>query len=128
MSVPLGLMPGGPGPGAMETPAPGGGGPGGPGGPEGILKILAGLQQSPPPDGEDQMLNQASMMLNAAYARIAPRSAKAARALMQANVQIQTARESLKAEGSRPLAAPPDLGMGMAGGMTGGGTPPGPMF
>jgi len=89
------------------------------GGPEGILKLLASFQQQPPPSGEDQMLNQASTMINAAYARIVTRSSKAARALAKANVEIQNAREALKAEPDSPLAAPPDLMGGMNPGAAG---------
>lgn len=77
------------------------------------MKFITSLQQSPPPDGEDQMLNQASMLINQAYGRIVQRSAKSAKALAEANVKIQSAREALKAEASRPQAGAPDMGMGM---------------
>ena len=121
MSIPPGLMPGGGGPpGALAPP---GGAPGA-GGPEGLLQILAGLQQSPEPDGADQMLTQATLSINGAYARIAQRSAKAAKLLMDANSRIQAARQALQEEASRPVAAPPGLGMP---GMGGGGGMAGPM-
>ena len=104
-------------PGQGGPPPPGAGGPGGGdllgGGPEGILKLLASFQQQPPPSGEDQMLNEASTMINAAYARILQRSSKAAKLLAEANVKIQGAREALKAEPDRNMAPPPDLMGGM---------------
>lgn len=108
-------------PGAAPGGMPGaeGGPPGGGAGPEGLLKVLASLQQSPEPDGADQMLNDATMKINAAYARVAQRSAKAAKLLMDANSRVQAAREALQQESSRALPAPPSLGMPPSGGMPG---------
>src|SRR5437899_5227849 len=97
MSVPPAMMSGSAGPGAMGPGGGPGGSPGGPA-PEEILKLLATLQQSPPPSGDDQMMNNASIMVNGVYARIAQRSAKAARLLMEANSKIQQAREALQHE------------------------------
>lgn len=111
MAIPGALMPGQGGP-----PPPGAGMDPMGGGPDAILKLLSSFQQAAQPSGEEQMLQQASLMINGAYARIAPRSAEAARALAQANVNIQTALQKLKAEPTRPLPGPPDLMGGMSPG------------
>lgn len=120
-------------PGLMELLGGGGGAPGGPpggdmggGGPDGMMKVLAGLQKQPPPDGEKQALTDASTKISMALSRIQLRSAKAAKLLSDAVSKIHAAREALDNEGSSPVAAPPDLGM--TGGMNpGGGSPGGPM-
>ena len=76
-----------------------------------MLKVLATLQSSPPPDGEQEALRDASMKIGMAFSRIQLRSAKAARLLSEAQSKIQSAREALQQEASRPLSAPPDLGL-----------------
>lgn len=106
----MGGPPGAPPMGGPPGPAPEGGG-----GPEGILKMLAGLQQQPPPDGEQEALRDASMKIGMAMARIQMRSAKAARLLADALSKVQQAREALQQEGHRSLNAPPDLGFAGAG-------------
>lgn len=88
------------------------------GGPEGLMKILASLQQQPPPDGEKQALQEASTKIAMAISRIQLRSPKAARLLAESVSKIQQAQETIAQEGERPIAAPPDLGM------TGGMVPP----
>jgi hypothetical protein len=85
------------------------------GGPEQMLKVLAGMQSSPPPSGEEEALRDASMKIGMAASRVAQRSAKAARLLAEAIAKIQSAREALQAEPSRALAAPPDFGLSMIG-------------
>jgi len=92
---------------------------------ESILRVLASLQQQPPPSGEEQMLTEAaqklqdaSVILNAAYARVVQRSASSSKAIAEASkcaadgvTKISTARQELQDEGTRPLASPPDFGM-----------------
>ena len=115
MSVPGLMMPG---QGAPPPPGADGGGVGGPmggGGPDAILKLLASLQQQPSPDAERKMLQEASLMVNGAYAKVQTRSAKAARLIMDANSKSQAAIEALQSEGQKSVAAPPDLGMGQMG-------------
>ena len=85
------------------------------------MKLLAGLQSSPPPDGEKKMLQEAVTMMSGAAARIQTRSAKAARLVMEAQAKVQGALEALAQEGQQQLSPPPDFGMGGAG------APPGPM-
>ena len=125
MSVPPGMMGGGgmpmpgmpPGGGPMPG-APMPGGQPGPGGPvDDVMKLLASMQESPSPSGEEQMLHQAAVLINAAFSRINLRSAKAAKFLSMANSSISSAREALNEEGSRPMAAPPNLGMPETAGM-----------
>lgn len=121
MSIPPAFMPGAaPGGGPAGSPSPGG-----VENAEQMLRVLASLQQAPPPSGDDQMLNEASqkfheasVMLNAAYARVVQRSARASKELAQASkcaadgvTKISAAREALQDEGTRPLAPPPDFGM-----------------
>lgn len=108
-----GLMGGGGG-------APGGGGPMPMGAPPGLgggdpMQALMGLQEQPAPDGEDQALQDASLKIGMAYSRIQMRSPKAAKLLADASSKVQQAREALKQEGSRPLGAPPSLGMAEQG-------------
>jgi len=110
MGIPPGLMGGG---GPMAPPAgpPGGGPPGGGmGGPEDVLKILATLQQAPSPSAEEQMLFQATVMVNGAYARIATRNPRVGKHLMEANAKINSALEAMSEEGDRTVDRPPDLG------------------
>ena len=107
----------------MAPPDAGGalGSPGGGGGLDGIMKLLAGLQSSPPPDGEKKMLQEAVTMMSGAAARIQTRSAKAARLVMEAQAKVQGGLEALAQEGQQQFSPPPDFGMGGAG------APPGPM-
>jgi len=102
---------GGPPMGGPPGPAPDGGG----GGPEGILKMLAGLQQQPPPDGEQEALKDASMKIGLAMARWQLRSPKAARLLADSLSKIQQARETMQQEGKGAMNAPPDLGFAGSG-------------
>jgi hypothetical protein len=111
---------GGPPPSPMGPAPPGAGG-----GPEGILQMLAGLQQQPPPDGEKEALNDATMKLGMALSRIQLRSAKAAKLLADAISKVQQAKEALAQEGQRGLQPPPDLGL--AGGGLSGAPPANPM-
>jgi hypothetical protein len=55
------------------------------------------------------------MKIGMAASRFQLRSPKAARLLAEALAKIQAAREALDTEGSRPMAAPPDLGLGQGG-------------
>lgn len=96
------------------------------GGPDAALEALQKLQGSPPPDGEQEALRDASMKIGLAFSRIQLRSAKAARLLSEAISKIQSARETLQAESERSLAPPPNLGGGlpmMPGPMGPGGSP-----
>jgi len=82
--------------------------------------MLAGLQQQPPPEGEQEALRDASMKIGMALSRVQTRSAKAARLLADALSKVQQAREALQQEGQRGLSPPPDLGFA-GGGMAAGG-------
>ena len=93
------------------------------GGPEEMLKVLAGMQKSPPPSGEQEALRDASMKIGMAASRWQTRSPKAARLLADALSKIQQAREVMDALKTSPLEAPPDLGLGGPGGPS----PMGPM-
>lgn len=86
------------------------------GGPDQILKLLASFQQQPSPDAEKKMLQEATIMINGAYAKVQLRSAKAAQKIMKANSEIQGAIQDLASEGQQNVAAPPDLGLGGGGG------------
>lgn len=105
----------------------GGAGPG----PDMLLQALQQLQQSPPPDAEQEALRDATMKISMALSRIQLRSAKAARLLSESLGKLQSAREALDTEASRPMAPPPSLGMPPMGGLAGGPPPgmgaPGPM-
>jgi len=113
-------LPGGGGP--PPAPMQGPGLPGGP--PDPVLAGLAMLQQSPPPEGEQEALRDASTKIGMAMSRVQTRSPKAARLLADALSKVQQAREALQQEAQKQLPAPPDLGLSggsMAGGMPGGG-------
>ena len=90
-------------------------------GPDAILKLLASFQQQPSPDAEKKMLQEATIMINGAYAKVQLRSAKAAQKIMKANSEIQGAIQDLASEGQQPVGAPPDLGLGAGGGGPAGG-------
>ncbi len=109
------------------APPPGDAGGGGNplGNPESALKVLNSMQQVPPQSGGDELFRQASAAVGQLYNQIAGRSAKAAKAVSEALVKLNQARQDLQQEGSRPLAGPPDLGMG--GPMGGAPTQPPPM-
>ena len=83
-----------------------------------MLQMLAQLQQSPPPSGEEEALNQATMVLSFAMSRIQMRSSKAAGMLADAISKIQKAKDAMKEAGSGPVGQPPD--MGYAGSAMGG--------
>lgn len=114
MGDPLGaLMGGGGGPGPMGPPPAGGpGGPpgGGMGGPDDVLKMLATLQQAPSPSAEEQMIFQATLMLNGAYAKVAVRNPEVGKLIMDANSKANQALQKMKGEGARSMGQPPDLG------------------
>lgn len=74
--------------------------------------MLAGLQQEPPPSGEQEALRDASMKISMAMGRVQLRSAKAARLLADALSKVQQAREAMQQEGKGAMNAPPDLGFG----------------
>src|SRR3990167_279381 len=101
--------------GPMPAPPPPGPGPGGPG--QDVMKLLSSMQEAPSPAAGGQMLHQASMLSNGAYARITLRSAKASKFLSMANSNISSAREALNEEGSRPMAPAPNLGTPETAGM-----------
>ena len=82
------------------------------------MALLTGMQQQPPQSGEDNLFRDASAAVGTVYQRVAQRSAEAAKLLSEALTKIQAARQALQKEGNRPLAAPPDLGMGGMGGPT----------
>lgn len=95
------------------------------GGPEQALQVLAGLQQSPPPSGEQEALQEATQKIQMAMGRIQLRSAKSAKLLSEALAKIQAAREALDTTDSSPLSPPPNLGFpGQGGGPSA--TPAGP--
>ena len=88
------------------------------GNPESALKILSSMQQAPPQSGEDELFRQASAAVGQLYNRIAGRSAEAAKLVSECLPKLQAARQKLGSEAQRPLAGPPDLGMGGAAGGT----------
>lgn len=109
------LLGGGGGPGGPGSPppggAPGGGGPGGGmGGPEDVLKMLATMQQAPSPSAEEQMIFQATLMLNGAYAKVAVRNPEVGKLIMDANSKANQALQKMKGEGGRSMGQPPDMG------------------
>lgn len=96
----------------MAPPGPPGAGGGGDAGGGGqILQLLAGLQQAPSPSAEERMIFEATVMVNGAYARVAVRNAKVGKLLMDANSKLNQALEAMKGESTRPMGAPPDMGM-----------------
>lgn len=104
-------MPGAGGPGPMAPPGPPGAGGGDDAGGGKILQLLAGLQQAPSPSAEERMIFEATVMVNGAYARVAVRNAKVGKLLMDANSKLNQALEAMKGESTRPMGAPPDMGM-----------------
>jgi hypothetical protein len=88
------------------------------GGPDAGMKVLAGMQQQPPPDGEKQALQDCVRQLGMVISRTQLRSAKAAKLFSEAATKIHAGQMVLEELGNSPVAAPPDLGA------TGGMMPP----
>jgi hypothetical protein len=91
-------------------------------GPEKGLEVLASMQQSPPPDGEQDALKEASRLIGMVAARWQLRSPKATKFLAEALTKIQSSRETMAEQGSQQMSPPPDLGL--AGGAGSAGAPP----